>query len=90
MTTGKEFVEKNTILVKEFDKYILEYPEFADRLPNNAFVVMQMAGDEEFNQWAKNAALQAAESDTPIAYVTVMELKPVRSRIQNLKLEMAA
>ena len=55
MKGEKEFVEKNTTLVKEFDKYILEYPEFAERLPNNALVVMQMAGDEEFNQWAKNA-----------------------------------
>jgi len=90
MTAGKEFVEKNTMLVKEFDKYILEYPEFADRLPDNAFVVMQMAGDEEFNQWAKNAALQAAEGDTPIVYVTITELKPVRSRIEKLRLELAA
>jgi hypothetical protein len=31
-----------------------------------------------------------AEKDTPIVYVTVTELKPVRSRIEKLKVEMAA
>ena len=30
------------------------------------------------------------EKDNPIVYVTITELKPVRSRIEKLKLEMAA
>ena len=33
---------------------------------------------------------KGAEKDTPIVYVTVTELKPVRSRIEKLKVEMAA
>jgi hypothetical protein len=90
MIREKEFVDKNSMLVKEFDRYILEYPEFAERLPNNAFIVMQMAGDEEFNQWAKDTARRVVEGDTPIVYVTVTELKPIRSRIEKLKFELAA
>jgi hypothetical protein len=31
-----------------------------------------------------------AEKDTPIVYVTITELKPVRSRIEKLKLELVA
>jgi len=42
MIDKKRFVEKNSMLVKEFDKYILEHPEFANQLPDNALVVMQM------------------------------------------------
>ena len=76
--------------MKEFDRYILEHPEFADRLPDNALVVMQIEGDEEFNRWARQAAQEAAEKDTPIAYVTITEIKPVRSRIESLRLELAA
>jgi len=38
----KRFVEKNTILVREFDRYIQEYPKFADKIPNNALIVMQI------------------------------------------------
>jgi hypothetical protein len=90
MIDKKRFVEKNSILVKEFDRYILEHPEFADKLPNNALVVMQVEGDEEFNNWARETAQSVAEKDNPIVYVTITELKPVRSRIEKLKLELVA
>ena len=90
MKRDKPFLEKNTMLVKEFDKYILEHPEFAEKIPNNSLVVMQIEGDEEFNEWARKAARAAAEPNTPVVYVTIIELKPVRSRIERLKLELAA
>ena len=35
-------------------------------------------------------ALSVADKDTPIVYITITELKPVRSRIEKLKLEMVA
>lgn len=78
------------MLVKEFDRYIIEHPKFADEIPDNALVVMQLEGDEEFKDWDKETAQIAAEKDTPIVYVTITELKPVRSRIEKLKLEMVA
>jgi hypothetical protein len=90
MSNPDRFVDKNTMLVREFDRYVLEYPEFAEKIPNNALVVMQIAGDDEFNGWARRTAQDMAEKDNPIVYVTVTELKPVRSRIEKLKLEMAA
>ncbi|MFH1934422.1 MAG: DUF5647 family protein [Pseudomonadota bacterium] len=90
MIEKKRFVEKNTILVREFDRYIQEYPEFADKIPNNALIVMQIKEDEEFNKWARETAQNVAEKDNPIVYVTITELKPVRSRIEKLKLELAA
>ncbi len=78
------------MLVKEFDGYILEHPEFADKIPDNALVVMQIEGDEEFNNWAREMAQSVAEKDTSIVYVTITELKPVRSRIENMTLELVA
>jgi hypothetical protein len=78
------------MLVREFDRYVLEYPEFTEKIPDNALVVMQIVGDDEFNDWARRTAQGMAEKDTPIVYVTVTELKPVRSRIEKLKVEMAA
>ena len=90
MTSTNRFTNKNTMLVREFDRYTLEYPEFADKIPDNALVVMQIDGDEEFNEWAKKTGHSVAEKDNPIVYITVTELKPVRSRIEKLKLEMAA
>jgi len=90
MIDKKRFVEKNSMLVREFDRYILEHPEFTDKLPDNALIVMQIEGDDEFNKWAKETGQSASEKDTPIVYVTITELKPVRSRIKKLKLERAA
>ncbi|KHE90414.1 MAG: hypothetical protein SCABRO_03797 [Candidatus Scalindua brodae] len=78
------------MLIKEFDRYILDHPEFADKIPNNALVVMQIEGDEEFNAWARLTAQNVAEKDNPIVYIIITELKPVHSRIEKLKLELVA
>ncbi|MGA7875981.1 MAG: DUF5647 family protein [Desulfoferrobacter sp.] len=86
----RQFTEKNSMLVREFDRYIVEHPDFADKLPDNALVVMQIEGDEEFNLWAKKSGERAAEKDQQIVYVRIFELKPVRSRIEKLSLEMVA
>ena len=84
------FLEKNSVMVREFDRYIIEHPEFAEKIPDNALVVMQIEGDEEFNGWARETASKAAEKGQPLVYVTITEFKPVRSRIEKLRLEMAA
>ncbi len=85
-----KFTEKNSMLVREFDRYIVEHPDFADKLPDNALIVMQIEGDEDFNSWAKGTGQRAAEKDQEIVFVTITELKPVRSRIEKLRLEMVA
>lgn len=90
MIEKERFIEKNNMLVKEFDRYIIEHPEFADGIPDNALVAMQIEGDEEFNNWARETARSVAGKDTPIVYVTITELKPVRSRIEKLKLELVS
>ena len=79
-----------SMLVREFDRYILEHPEFADKIPDNSLVVMQIAGDEKFNEWARRTGLRTAEKNNPVVYITVTKLKPVSSRIEKLTLEMAA
>ena len=90
MLSKKAFVEKNSVLVREFDRYILEHPDFAEQVPDNALVVMQLEGDEDFNKWAKESAIGVAEKENQIVYITITELRPVRSRIEKLRLEPAA
>jgi len=48
MIDKKRFAEKNSMLVREFDRYILEHPEFAEDIPDDALVVMQIEGDEDY------------------------------------------
>jgi hypothetical protein len=90
MRTKTDFTEKNTMLVREFDKYILEHPEFAEKIPDHGLVVMQMEGDEEFNEWARKVAQSVADKENTPVYITITELKPVRSRIEKLTIERAA
>ena len=91
MSNPNSLVNKNTMLVREFDRYILEHPEFCrKKFLTTPLVVMQIVGDEEFNEWARRTGQSVAEKENPIVYITVTELKPVRSRIEKLKLEMAA
>ena len=90
MKITSRFTDKNTMLVREFDRYVLEHPDFADKIPDNALVVMQIDGDKEFNEWARKTGQSVTEKDNIVVYVTITELKPVRSRIEKLKLEMAA
>jgi hypothetical protein len=73
MKNRNKFVEKNSILVREFDRYILEHPELADEIPDNALVVMQIDGDHDFNEWARATGEAVAENDNPIVYVRIME-----------------
>src|SRR3989338_8705442 len=76
---------KNTDLIKEFDRYIRERPEFADTIPQNAVVIMQLEGDEEFNTWSRQLGTSYAEKGQTIVYVTIKKIKPIRSRIEKLE-----
>lgn len=81
------FSERNAVYVREFDRYIVEHPDFAEQIPQNALVVLQIKGDDEFNDWARQAVEGAREGNQPVVFVTITELKPVRSRIEKLHLE---
>ena len=50
------FEQKNAELVTEFDRYVREHPDFAERIPDNALVAMLVEGDEEFNRWSREGA----------------------------------
>ena len=77
---------KNTDLVKEFNTYIREHPWFADSIPNNAIIIMQLEGDEEFNKWSLSLAKSHAENGRPVICVRIKKMKSVRSRIEELEL----
>lgn len=84
------YERKNTELIKEFDRYVREHPEFADDIPKNALVVMQLEGDRKFNQWSRKLAKSHAGEHQPIVYIQIRKLKPLRSRIEKLELRRVA
>jgi hypothetical protein len=76
---------KNTELIREFNTYVREHPEFAEHIPNRAIVIMQLEGDEEFNQWSLALAEGHQGEDRPVVYVRIKKIKPIRSRIEELE-----
>lgn len=78
---------KHAILAMEFDRYVVEHPEVAAEIPRNAQIILQVEGDEEYNEWSRGLAERQREPGQKIAYVKVKGLKPARSRL--LKPEVA-
>lgn len=78
---------KNTDLVKEFNRYVREHAEFADKIPPNAIVIMQLEGDEEFNNWSFTLGKAHAEKNQPIVCVKIKKIRPIRSRIEEVEVE---
>jgi hypothetical protein len=83
-----EILEKrHAILVTEFDRYVVEHPEFAVKIPQNAQIILQVEGDEEYNEWSRQLAERQREPGHPLVSVKVKGLKPAKSRL--LKPEVA-
>lgn len=77
-----DFLEKkHAILVTEFDRYVIDHHEFAVKIPQNAQIVLQVEGDEEYNEWSRQLADRQRESSQIVAYVKVKGLKPAKSRL---------
>lgn len=66
----------------EFDRYVMEHPEFASQIPHGAQIIIQIEGDETFNVWAAELAQRQREQRQTAVYVHVKGLKPVHSRLE--------
>ena len=55
------FERRNNLLGMEFDRYIREHPEFSNRIPDNAHIILLVEGDKEFNEWSIRIGKEQAE-----------------------------
>jgi len=74
-------------LSAEFTHYLIEHPEFAEAIPDNAQVVLLDQHDPEYSSRAVAYSRQAKLTDDvpnrPIAYIDVSELAPIRLRLHS-------
>lgn len=73
--------KKHAILVAEFDRYVIEHPEFAKKIPKNAQIILQVYGDDEYNNWCIQLANKQREPGQKVVYIKVKGLKPPKSRL---------
>lgn len=83
----EEFTDRNLDLIFEFEKYVLEHPEIAERIPDDAVVAVQVEDDDAFNRWSSELAQAQSDDERPIVYVTIKKMTTVRSRIEDLELQ---
>jgi hypothetical protein len=88
----KKMLDKNLDLIFEFEKYVLERPDFAKRIPRNAVISIRVDGDESFNRWSRRLAEKHTNGKRkrPVFLVNIKKMKPAVSRIEALKVERAA
>lgn len=77
---------RNMELIFEFERYLLEHPEFQEQIPAEAVICFQLEGDPAFNQWSRKLGQErAAREGKPLILVKIGRLGPIRSRIENLE-----
>ena len=81
--------KKHAILVAEFDRYVVEHPEFAVDIPRNSQIVLHVEEDNEYNEWSKQLAERQREPNQKVVYVKVKGLKPAKSRLLKPKVAVA-
>ena len=72
-------------LLAEFDRYVIEHPEFVSQVPDGALIVLVDNNDPEFSRHSLDISrryhLHDDTPDRPVVYVDVGELAPARSRL---------
>jgi hypothetical protein len=57
------------MLASEFHRYLMEDEERSHLLPDNAVIVFEVDGEEDFNRWHKEMTLRNTEAGRTITYV---------------------
>lgn len=74
-------------LSQEFDRYVLEHPRFAERIPFGAEVVLLPTYDKELREYNLRNGTINNEPGRPIVHIEIGRLRPRRSQIIKPKLK---
>jgi len=87
MMTEQEIFTKNLILSTEFDRYIIEHPEFSTKIPLNAQVVFLPEDDEELCRINMEIAEKQREEGQQLVFVHIGGVASQLSRLTKVSLE---
>jgi hypothetical protein len=88
--TREKAVDKNLELCFEFDRYLFEHPKFAERIPDNALVVLLPEYDQELREYNLEIAQKNREPNQPLVLVEIPSLKPQKSLLMRPRLKVVS
>jgi hypothetical protein len=88
--TDRELFTKNLKLSTEFDLYLLEHPEVAEQIPENALIILLPEEDPALCEKNLEFAKARQEPGQPVVYIRVEKIAPPRSRLVNPRMEVVA
>ncbi|MCI0695831.1 hypothetical protein L0337_27995 [candidate division KSB1 bacterium] len=74
-------------LIHEFERYIIEHPRFAEKIPLDAEVVLLPTYDRELREYNLRNASINREPGRPIVHIEIDRLRPRRSQIVKPRLK---
>lgn len=85
--TEKEFTDKSITLSFEFDRYLINHPDIADKIPLGASIIFELEDDPEFTAKENKLAEELKKQGEKFVMVRVKKLlPPYESRLVNPEL----
>lgn len=84
----QEVFTKNLILSTEFDRYLLDHPAFAEKIPTNAQIVFLPEHDPELCKINMEIAKKQREKGQQIVHLHIGSVAPQISRLKDVSLEL--
>lgn len=84
---ARQLFKKNLEISREFSRYVLEHPKFADKIPHNALVVFLPKDDQALREDNLKLALMHRERKQAIVYAHFEGLRRKSPQLPRLKLE---
>ena len=81
------FEKTQAMLAREFDRYVMEHPDFANQIPSGAQILIELEGQESFNAWVRSLAETQREKGQATVRVRVRRLTPIHSRLEDPVIE---
>ena len=83
----EDLFKKNHILGIEFDRYVLENPDFLDKIPDGAEIVFLPEDDPELCEENIRLSRVHREEGRPIVVIKIEKLETPRSSLVNVRIE---
>jgi len=81
------FEGRQAVLAMEFDRYVMDHPEFVAQIPKGAQIVIEIEGEERFNAWARSLAEKQREHGQSVVWIKAKGLGRIHSRLESPVIE---